>query len=110
MPQQNRHRARGLQSGPGHVYVLRSTRDLVLKVGATRRLDKRLKELRGVFGLDARYIAFWPVRDMPAAERIAHVACKPWRVHDERYRLAVDWLGEYCVIRAIERAFRRKVT
>lgn len=98
-------RPRGVQHGPGHVYVLRSTRDLLLKVGGTKRLGMRLCELRLIFGHDACYVALWPTNEVAAMERLAHTVCKRWRIHDERYRMTVDWLGEYYVVRSIETAF-----
>lgn len=104
MPHRKSKRPRGVHHTPGHIYVLRSPRDLLLKVGGTSRLGKRLAGLRVDYGRDAHYVALWPVPDVAIAERQAHESCTRWRIHDERYRLAVDWLGEYLVVQAVERA------
>lgn len=72
---------------PG-VYLIRRAADGLYKIGMSRRLPERVATIRGQCGGAAELVLVVRCADPRAAERLAHVVFKAFRVEGEWFALS----------------------
>ncbi len=98
----------GTLPGPGYVYAMAWPAGQLIKVGGTRRLVLRLKELGYVYKPHCFYLKTWACKDVSLAERSAHEALRDLHIRDEHFTMASHWLEEYAVVARLDLLFREK--